>query len=594
MSSTPLPETAAVSAVLQPAAVNALDAMAARIVVLDLEGRVVMGNRAWEDHRAAVGSPVGLGDRYSMAADVGGGIDPDEAAAVQALLADILTGRRVQADLDYRVTGSGVPRWYNLDIVPVRNGEGLTGAVLTHSDITLRKRAEAHLANLALRDALTGLPNRGQMHEVLEGLLERSAGPGRVAVILVDVDGFKLVNDSLGHVAGDLLLLAISQRLADALDEGELLARFASDEFAIVCAGPIDADRAVAVARRMTEALTAPFETLRAQLSMTASIGVAVDAGTDTAAALLGDADAAMHLAKDRGCGRIELADERLRRRATRKLTTTTELHQALSRDQLRLHYQPVVELGTGRILGAEALLRWVHPDQGLLTASEFIDVVEDTGLIVPVGRWVLQHVCQDLRRWQLEQPQVPVRIGFNLSPRQLVDSALVACIEDAVADSGCDPTGLVVEITEGMLFYDTPASVEAFERISDLGASLSIDDFGTGYSSLKRLQELTVHGIKIDRSFVAGIGRHGRDRVIVEATIGLARALGMRVIAEGVETAEQARHLSDTGAESAQGWLWSNAVSPARFGELLAAGARLPQRALARPPDGPLGYRSQ
>src|SRR5680860_855169 len=577
-----------------PCPINALDAMASRITVLDLDGLVVMGNRAWWAHQVAIGAAIGLGERYTMAADVQGGVDPAHVAAVEELLRDVLAGRRVQADVDYRVTGSGVPRWYNVEVVPQRDEGELAGAVVTHSDITLRKRAEADLANLAMSDALTGLPKRAQMHDAIEALLDGPDGPGRVAVVLVDLDGFKLVNDSMGHIAGDLLLLAVSQRLTDALADGELLSRLASDEFAVMCPGPVDADGAVAVARRLTETLAAPFQILAAELSVTASVGVALDAGAEASAAdLLGGADAAVHLAKERGCGRIELADERLRRYATRTLHTTTALHQALKRGQLRLHYQPVVELGSGRILGAEALLRWVHPDRGLLTAADFIDVVEGTGLIVPVGRWVLRHVCQHLRTWQVEHPQMPVTIAFNLSPRQLADSALVASIEAAVAESGCDPTGLIVEITEGMLCDDAGASAATFERITDLGAQLSIDDFGTGYSSLKRLQQMTVHGIKIDRSFVAGISAQGRDRVIVEATISLARALGIRVIAEGVETAEQARHLADTGAEDAQGWLWSNAVSPEEFGALLRTGARLPQRAQrASPAVGPVADR--
>jgi diguanylate cyclase (GGDEF)-like protein len=436
-----------------------------------------------------------------------------------------------------------------------------------------RKERERVLAHVSLHDGLTGLPNRALLADrIRQGLARLPRSGGRLALLHLDVDGFKLVNDSLGRDAGDALLVAIAERLASSMRPSDTVARVGGDEFAVLCdAMPAGADPA-AIADRALESLAAPFAVDGGAHHVVASVGIA-EAGPDGGAErLLHEADAAMWAAKRRGGG-CEVFDDALRRRSLERLTLQNELHRALDRGELVLHYQPQVALGAGGPTGVEALVRWRHPERGLVPPGDFIGVAEECGLIVPLGRWVLHEACAQLARWQRAGGRMAaLTMSVNLSARQLAQADLVGDVAVIIAEAGVDPAKVCLEITETAVLDDADITRTRLHELKALGIKLAIDDFGTGYSSLSYLNRFPVDVLKIDRSFIGGMESDGgRARGVVAAVIKLADAMGLVPIAEGVEVAAQADELHALGCRSAQGFLWSAARSADEIAALVA-----------------------
>ena len=435
-------------------------------------------------------------------------------------------------------------------------------------DISARKGVERQLDYQAHHDPLTGLPNRTFFQQRLQELI--AAGDDEVAVLFVDLDNFKVINDSLGHGAGDVLLQVVAERMRRVLRPEDVIARFGGDEFAVTIAvgGEVAARR---VADRLASALRAPVELEGRQRYVTASFGVR-SAKVDVAEpdAMLRDADAAMYRAKELGKARCEIFDESMRERAVERLDLEGALRHALDRGELKVVYQPQVELKTGRIVGAEALLRWEHPHRGLVGPPAFIPIAEQTGLIVPIGAFVLLEACHQAAAWSRDRRR-DLSMCVNVSPRQLADDSFAGVVEEALALSGLEPERLCLEITESAVMADPEAATSVLERLKAVGVRLAIDDFGIGYSSLSQLKALLpVDTIKIDKSFVDGVTGDGEDHAIVDAVLRLAGGLGLAAIAEGVETPEQVDALVAMGCTLSQGFHFARPQSPADLEQLL------------------------
>ena len=429
-----------------------------------------------------------------------------------------------------------------------------------------RTDADAAARRLSLTDPLTGLPNRVLFADRLDHALARARRDGtQIAVLLLDVDQFKLVNDSLGHDAGDELLTAIAPRLLDAVRESDTVARLAADEFAVLCEGIQEDDDAIALGERIGASLREPVPVQGRELFVTASTGIVVSAdGAETTPDLLSHADAAMYRAKEAGRGRVVLYDELTRGGWVDRLRMETDLRLALERGELSLVYQPIVDLRDGRTRSVEALLRWTHPERGPIGPDVFIPVAEETGLIVEIGRWVLETAVAQVAEWQRTQPGARgLGVTVNVSGRQLFHESLVGDVERVAAESGIAPGTLGLEITESVLM-DEGDAVTVLEALRARGARLSLDDFGTGYSSLSYLKRFPLDTLKIDRAFVSGLGTGQDDAALVATIVSMAGTLGLEVVAEGVETEEQLRLLRDLGCDRAQGFLLARPLPPA------------------------------
>lgn len=442
-------------------------------------------------------------------------------------------------------------------------------------DITSRKQAEEELHYQAFHDPLTGLANRLLLTKNLEYSLARARESGdQVSVLFVDVDQFKSINDGLGHTAGDGLLVQMVTRLQPLVRVTDLFARFGGDEFIIVSENMTQED-AEQLADRVLTVIKRPFVLEGREVFVTASVGVLLTSGHEDTATVLRNSDIAMYQAKTRGRAQARVFSEEMHHRVSSRLDLESQLARALEKNELRVHYQPIVEVETEKIVGFEALVRWVHPKRGLISPGDFIPIAEDTGLIVPIGEWVLRHALAQAQKWSAELPQAAgLSMSVNLSTLQLQDPDFVGVVVDALAQTGFDPAALHLEITETMVMDDIEVSMKTLQDLRLLGVRLSVDDFGTGHASLSYLTRLPVQTLKIDRSFVQGLTEHSpMASSIVEVIVDLARALNLDVIAEGVETEEQLRELRRLGSRLAQGFLWSRPIPPEEVPEILTLG---------------------
>ncbi len=448
------------------------------------------------------------------------------------------------------------------------------------ADAIERHAADQALRHRVLHDPLTGLPNRLSFVDSLSDALRRSAVSGSpVGILFLDLDNFKLINDSMGHHAGDELLRAVAPRLRAHLRPGDIVARFGGDEFGLLVDRLADEEEAVAIADRIASAFAEPYPMGGVEHFVSASIGIAVARpdGREPVDAdmLIRDADAAMYRAKELGRARCELFDAEMRAGALRRLEVERELRGALERGELELHYQPLIALRSGEITGFEALVRWRHPERGLLDPGDFVSVAEDSGLIEPIGRWALETACRQVLEWhQLRPDERPFDVSVNLSARQVTHRELPGSVAEILGASGLDPVHLRLEVTESVLVEESATAVGTLEALSEIGVGLVLDDFGTGYSSLAYLNRFPFDGLKIDRSFIDALGVEQERTAIVEAIIGMARALSLDVIAEGVENEAQVSELVRLGCDYAQGHLFSKALPSAQVAGMLKDGA--------------------
>jgi diguanylate cyclase (GGDEF)-like protein len=436
-----------------------------------------------------------------------------------------------------------------------------------------RKRSEVELAHQALHDPLTGLPNRALFSDRLTVALDRSRRTGApLAVLFLDVDSFKHINDSMGHASGDLLLTVLADRFREMLRPMDTVARFGGDEFTFLVEELESEREALLIAERISRSAGQPLLLEDGEHAVDVSIGIAMVADPSVAPdQVIRDADAAMYRAKEHGGARLELFDESSRGRASQRLELEEALRSAVQRSQLRLHYQPQVSLnGETGLVGFEALVRWQHPQRGLIQPREFIELAEDTGLIVPIGEWVIAQALQDVTRWRQARPGMTMSV--NLSARQLEDPALVSRLVEALRASGADPSVLCLEVTEDTIAHNPQLTAPVLEEVSRLGVGIAIDDFGMGHSSMASLRDLPVRTLKLHQSFVSTLGREGGEAALVGAMVQLGHALGLNVVAEGVETDTQLAHLRELGCDGAQGYLFSRPAPEAAVQELLGS----------------------
>ena len=532
----------------------------------------------WKEIVGCAGEEIG-----SDPAEWFGRIHPDDRRRADADLFRRGEGAEALLESEHRIAHrDGGWRWVLVRGVRVVDGSGaIVRMAGSQTDISERKRFEEQLVHDALHDSLTGLPNRALFLDRLERTITytRRHAEHQFAVIFLDLDRFKVVNDRVGHLAADQVLVQIAERLQRCLRAGDSVARLGGDEFALLLE---DTDNPTAVAHRVQQELLAPFEVGGQQLLVTASLGIAISStGFSRPEDVLRDADAAMYRAKARGRARLEIADAELHARSLEQLELESQLREAVEHGQLRLHFQPIVLMETREMAGFEALLRWQHPVRGLTSPEDFIPLAEQTGMIMPVGRWALREACRQMQEWRGAHPGTErLWLSVNLSSRQFLHPQLVQEIHDVLRETGFPPDRLRLEITESVIMDDPTAVSQVLQRLRDSGIRVAIDDFGTGYSSLAYLHRLPLDTLKIDRSFVHQMHADPALEAVIRTVISLSGSLRLDTVAEGVETDEEARALERMGCRFGQGFLFSHPLAPDDAGRLLAA---LPAAAVSR-----------
>lgn len=470
-----------------------------------------------------------------------------------------------------RKDGSEFPLELSVSTWMTKRGRFFSGII---RDVTERKQAEKQLQHLAHYDGVTGLPNRTLFFERLNQVLSRARWHKRlVAVLFLDLDRFKVINDTFGHTTGDLLLKAVAKRLTDTVREGDIIARFGGDEFAITLVDIAKEHDIPDVVKKIIDAMAKPFIHEGREFFITASIGISIypDDGGEVEV-LLQKADIAMYSAKEEGKNTYRIYSPSMNAMALERLRMETQLRRALEQDEFMLYYQPKVDLSTGHIIGIEALLRWLHPERGLIFPKEFVTILEETGLIIPVGEWVFRTACRQTRTWQKEG-FLPLRVAVNLSMRQFNQQNLAMIVRRALNESGLEPGYLEIELTENLLMSNVKESMAAIHELTGMGVQFAVDDFGTGYSSLSYLKRFPLRSLKIDRSFIQDVTVHPDDAAIVKAIISMAHSLNLKVVAEGVETKEQLAFLIKFHCDEFQGYYFSPPLTAEDFAELLREG---------------------
>ncbi|MGV7211299.1 EAL domain-containing protein [Oxalobacteraceae bacterium A2-2] len=488
----------------------------------------------------------------------------------------VLEARQPFSNFEYALTGAdGQLHWFRISGEPVYDRHGVfAGYRGTGAEITERKLAEQRIEHIAHHDVLTGLPNRALLQDRLNQAAAHANRSGRpLWVMLIDLDRFKFVNDSLGHKAGDLLLQTVARRLRESVRDSDTVARLSGDEFVALLTEYPDEQLSPEVTQRVMHAVAQPVMLEGKEFFVTCSIGVAVYAGDGSPAQhLIEHADIAMYRAKKLGRNNTQFYEPAMNEEALERVRIVSALRNALERDELVLHYQPQADVRSGAVVGVEALLRWRHPELGMVAPDRFIGLAEETGLIVPIGAWVLRTACLQARAWQ-EAGHGPLRVAVNLSPRQFAEAGLADQVAAVLAETGLAPACLDLELTEGLFMNDVGQAVEQLQRLKALGVAISIDDFGTGYSSLSYLRRFPIDVLKIDRSFVSDIA--GDEAAIVDSIIALAHNLALKVIAEGVETAAQLDYLRGHGCDEYQGYYLSPALPPEDCAAMFERGSR-------------------
>jgi diguanylate cyclase (GGDEF)-like protein len=485
----------------------------------------------------------------------------------------VLEAHQPFRDLEYEIVGDdGERHFHNLSGVPVFDQAGeFIGYHGIARDVSARRQAEQRIQYLATHDDLTGLPNRTMFNTVLNMAFNTAQRYQRCfALVFIDLDRFKVINDTLGHEAGDALLRQVARRLKACLRASDLVARLGGDEFVVLVQEITEAAQAAAVAQKILSAINQPLVLMGQECRVTASVGVSLyPAHAQDELTLMKNADLAMYLAKEEGKNNYQFFSPAIKAESVGRLAMEAALRRALERDELFLHYQPKLCLKTGRITGAEALLRWKHPELGMVSPAQFIPLAEETGLIVPIGLWVLRTACEQSVAWQ-RAGLPPVCVAVNLSPRQFNDERLLPDIRGALAESGLGPEHLELEITEGTVMQDSQRAARILGEIKALGIALAIDDFGTGYSSLAQIKRFPIDTIKVDRSFIRNLPQDAEDKAITQAILAIAKTLGLAVVAEGVETAEQESFLRDHACDQTQGYFFSKPIAADDFAALL------------------------
>ena len=544
------------------------DAAPVGVAVTDLNGAILYGN-------TALFELVGQREQWLRGRSLLDMFDPSSVEPMSLLRARVLAGDvEVGRGEGKLVVRDGASRWCLVTNVRFPLDDGRLGVLSHLQDITPLVDARAELARQAMRDPLTGLANRIVVLDHLRAAIDRvrTAG-GRVALIFADVDNFKRVNDSLGHAAGDELIIAVANQFRRVAPLGSLVARLGGDEFVMVIDEQDGLPTAVQVSERLATAISEPMVICGQEVVTTVSVGIAVTDGSGEPESLLRDADAAMYQAKSRGRAHWVLANPKMREAAQRELRLESELRRAIAGDELVLHYQPVVDQ-TSKIVGAEALIRWQHPVRGIEMPGQFLDVAEASDLIVTIGDRVLEMTCLEGARWQRDYPSLDLRIACNVVARQLGYRRFAAKVADLLARTGLDPRRLTIEVTESQFVEAVPTALAELEALSRLGVSVAVDDFGTGFAGLTQLKSLPAQIVKLDQSFVQGLGIDRADTAIVEAVVGLARATDRLLVAEGVETEEQWARLRELGCPRAQGFLLYRPMTAEAFRAVIDRGA--------------------
>ncbi|TCS39664.1 PAS domain S-box-containing protein/diguanylate cyclase (GGDEF)-like protein [Paucimonas lemoignei] len=554
---------------------SVVNCLAEGIMVQSRDGTIVACNPSAERIlRLPSGSVIGnklLGVRRMFTED-GNEISQEDLPSRVAL-------RRGEAILNLTMgveTAEGATVWVSQNVLPIRQAgeQEVSSVLISFTDVTAVKEAQQRLKFLATHDTLTGLPNRAFLVERLGHALSLAQRQNhRIALMFLDLDRFKHVNDTIGHEAGDQLLQTVTSRLSACIRETDTLARLGGDEFVVLAEGFDDPEYLTSLAERILSAISEPFRLRGYEYYLGVSIGISVhpDDGDD-GMTLLRCADSAMYAAKESGRNNYQFYTQEMNARSQRRYHLEKNLRHALSTGQFVVHYQPKINLQDGKIVGAEGLLRWNHPDLGLVSPEDFIPIAEETGLIVPIGRWVLEQACRQAATWRRDFAP-DLRISVNLSPRQFQDDQLVEVIGDLIRETGLPAHALELEITESLLIGDTDKLKPMFDALTALGVVFSLDDFGTGYSSLSYLQRFPISNLKIDRSFINGIPSNRDSVALTQTIIAMANALTLTVTAEGVEDEQQMRFLQEAGCCEMQGNYYSKPVAAEDFARLLAAG---------------------